>query len=104
MGMRLAGVDSSIEDGWLRSTATLGTVTFQVGGDSLANANEWRWADGTLFWQGTGSGSAPSGVYAAWNGSHGEPLRAPGCVGLQLVEAWAALDCTGTLPYVCERY
>jgi hypothetical protein len=103
-GMRLSRLDTDLEDGWVRATATSRSFAdYRVGGDSLDVASTWKWIDGTTFWQGDATGSAPPGVYANFRPNL-EPGIATGCVSVGTTYGWEAHDCTSAKAYVCERY
>ncbi len=103
-GMNLTRVDTAPEEGWLRATGNLhGLADAWIGGDSLVNANEWRWVDGTLFWTGGPTGSAPTGVYTNWSPNTGEPRVSPGCAYLIGYGRWGAQLSTAQIDYACKK-
>jgi hypothetical protein len=105
LGMRLARVDSDAENGWVRSTATQhGLLDLLLGGDSLATPMEWRWPDGTLFWQGDVGGTAPIGSYSHWQSS--QPNSSPACAFVNGDAWWVSTSCNtnNTFPYACKDY
>jgi hypothetical protein len=103
MGMRLVRIDSGTEDGWLRSTGTgRGLGDFQIGADSLAVTNEWRWLDGTLFWTGGASGTAAPGAYAGWHSF--QPVTSPACVNASVPDGWVPGTCAIPTAYACKRW
>ncbi len=104
-GMTLVRVDDEAENTWLTAAAiaagmltpTGSSVVF-LGGNQLAVNGEWRWPDGTLFW----NGGAVAGIYANWE----SPPRNGGvadCTALRGTGFWLARACNaGDARYICE--
>jgi hypothetical protein len=102
--MSLVKVDDATENAWLTAEAQArglfpGRAPLVIlGGNQLAVPDEWRWIDGTLFW----NGAAVPGQYSNWS----SPPTAGGqsdCLGLQPDGTWIARACnSGNMTYACE--
>jgi hypothetical protein len=103
IGMRLIRIDSAAENAWLASVLTNNSW---IGASDAAVEGEWRWADGTLFWLGTSTGSAQNGLYSAW--TFRSPSSNPAgedCAKLvSSVQTWNAILCSTPLGFACEAY
>jgi hypothetical protein len=106
-GMHLVRIDSQSENDFLLSEATARGVIVvvigfaQIGADDLAVPGEWRWYDGTQFWQGSSSGAAVGGLYAHWaNASPGNGAKP--CAGMLPAGTWQDRSCTALGPFICE--
>ena len=77
-----------------------------LGGSDSAVEGEWRWQDGTQFWQGDFTGSAVGGLYNNWGAL--EPNDAGGNEdGLSIVKVngfWNDLPVTAALGCYFVRY
>jgi hypothetical protein len=109
--MKLVRIDDRLEQDWVRQMAfkRAGTnnpsaVWRWLGGNDINVKGEWRWQDGTQFWQGTQSGSPVGGLYTNW--ATGQPSSQDDCQMMQnqASAVWDAMPCTLPQPYVCELY
>ncbi len=110
MAEHLVKIEDASEKDWLRSIcfAGLGTdnasaVWRWIGASDLVAAGQWRWADGTQFWQGGPSGSPVSGRYGNW--APAQPSNLGDCVAMQNNVGdsfWWSQDCALSQPYICE--
>jgi hypothetical protein len=108
-GMFLVRIDSQAENDWLMATGTgHGVFEFndfaQIGANDQAVAGEWRWPDGTLFWQGGANGKAVGGAYASWDASAPSASGVQKCSGTLGDGLWQDRSCTAAEPFICERY
>ncbi|MCB1501165.1 MAG: hypothetical protein KDK07_15490 [Bauldia sp.] len=75
LGGHLATITSAAENAFLAGLIAGEDLGAWLGGSDASEDNVWRWVEGqeagTMFWNGDGGGSAPSGQYANWN--PGEP-------------------------------
>jgi|GEM_PF-3338060 len=78
----IAGLGSQSSHRWL------GATTDEQG--------DWRWDDGTLFWQG---GLAVGEAFTAW--ASGAPSAEGGCATVRNGE-WFALDCAEEQRFICQ--
>jgi hypothetical protein len=106
-GWDLVKIRDADQNTWL--SALLGAVTDAwVGASDSQTEGSWRWVgDRTAFWTGPGStGSRVGNAYVNW--SPGGPTPEPNggetsdCLRLQEGGSWADLQCTMTLPSICE--
>lgn len=102
-GMTLIRVDSAEENAWLLTRfSALGMflderTLIMLGGSDLAVDGEWRWPDGTLFWD----GAAVGGAYINWENPPGGGQQ--NCMGMQLDGRWVPRACnSGNVTYACE--
>jgi hypothetical protein len=108
-GMLLVRIDSQAENDWLGATGTAhGVFEFndfaQIGASDSAVAGEWRWPDGTLFWQGAANGNVVGSGYASWDASSPSASGVQRCSGTLGSGLWQDRSCTGAQPFICERY
>jgi hypothetical protein len=111
LGMLLVRIDDAAEKDWLHGIcfAAVGTDNVSavwpwIGASDEAVAGEWRWADGTQFWQGSQTGSPVAGLYANW--AAGQPASKDSCGAMQnnpVDSFWSAQPCSSPHPYTCER-
>jgi hypothetical protein len=106
-GMTLVRIDRATENDFLLSAGTAhGVFTFnnfaQIGASDQAVGGEWRWADGTLFWQGGSGGKLVPGFYANWDGQSPSASGAQQCSGLLVSGLWQDRSCTAEEPFICE--
>jgi hypothetical protein len=102
-GMTLIRVDSAEENTWLLDEFTarglfldIRTLVF-LGGTDGAVEGEWRWPDGTLFWDGAPVG----GLYNSWM-SPPSGARSD-CLGMHPDGYWVARTCnSANVTYACE--
>lgn len=107
VGMDLVHVESQTENDFLVDAgATRGVFEFnnfaQIGASSQAQAGEWRWPDGTLFWQGGSNGDPVGGLYSNWDTSSPSASGASRCSGILTSGIWQDRTCTGAEPFICE--
>jgi hypothetical protein len=109
--MKLVRIDDTAEQAWVRTQAYKNVGTNNVsavwrwlGGNDIAVRGEWRWPDGTQFWQGTQNGTPVGGLYSNW--SVGQPGSQDQCALMQNLPTavWSAMPQTVVQPYVCELY
>jgi Lectin C-type domain len=103
-GMSLIRVDTAEENAWLLQqfidhgmfVGAGGPVVF-LGGRDTQVAGEWRWEDGTLFWNGAPVGT----IYTNWSTP---PKNSQGdCVGMSGDGKWVSRSCnTGNATTGCE--
>jgi hypothetical protein len=96
-------VDSDAENTFIGTTMFgMGTQFIWLGGDDLTTADSWHWHDGSLFWTGASSGSAPSGVYANWFTNYPDPGGTTRCLEMRDDYTWDDKRCSQGKRYVCE--
>ena len=110
--MKLVRIDDAAEQVWLRdmafkivgTTINVATAWRWIGANDIAVNGEWRWPDGTQFWQGAQNGSPVGGLYSNW--SNGQPSQQDGCAMMQnqVSAVWDGMPCTVVRPYICELY
>jgi hypothetical protein len=109
-GLQLARIGSQSENDFLLTAATqhglLAVNGFvQIGATDLAVTGEWRWRDGTQFWQGDGSGSPVAGLYSNWlspSPVSGESDGNKHCAGMLADGTWQNRSCTAYSPAICR--
>ncbi len=98
--MLLVRIDNNDENLWVANVV----ADSWIGADDLQVPQEWRWADGTLFWMGDKSGAAVDNLYTAWAPS--QPATSPSSSDCGRMDSrnltWVAVFCTGSNPFVCE--
>lgn len=105
--MHLVRVDTQAENDFLGTTGAASSV-FTLNGFALIGANdqavagEWRWRDGTLFWQGGPAGSAVDGLFSKWTASSPSSSGIQQCAGLLDTGLWQVRSCTAVVPFICE--
>lgn len=105
--MHLARIDSQIENDFLVSTGgPFGVFALngfaQMGANDLELAGEWRWVDGTLFWQGGPTGAAVDGLFSNWLASSPSSSGVQQCSGILSSGKWQVRSCTALVPFICE--
>ncbi len=96
----LASILSAEEQTAVQSLVATHGASCWVGGSDAAVEGEWRWQDGTQFWQGNFGGSAVGGMYNNWGA--GEPNDAGGDEdGLTVGTTGLWNDYTTTLTQTC---
>jgi len=106
-GMRLARVDTLLENAWLRSTGDAHSMAEQwIGIEDPNRTLNWQWTDGTVFWTGSSNGSAVGGLFSNWNPNNPSGNSVRNCASMQGVSSgtWLDRSCTSLLSYVCELY
>lgn len=106
-GMHLVRIDSQLENDFLVSTGgPFGVFALngfaQIGANDLALAGEWRWVDGTLFWQGGPTGAAVDGLFSNWLASSPSSSGVQQCSGILSSGKWQVRSCTAVVPFICE--
>ncbi len=104
-GMTVAMVDDAAENAWLASEilsrgllVTNDSRVVLLGGDRLAVSTEWRWLDGTLFW----NDGAVAEVYSNWASAPNKGGTSD-CLGMKWDGLWVQRACnSGDAFYVCE--
>ncbi len=102
LDMHLVKIDSAEENDFVASNMFGTNLNFiWLGGDDIATEGSWLWRDDALFWTGTSSGSAPTGVYTNWYPGY------PGgnntdCLEMRDDGTWDDKQCTQGKRYVCE--
>ncbi len=105
--MHLTRIDAEAENAFVVATAQAQGV-FDLNGFALIGANdralagEWRWGDGTLFWQGGPTGSAVGGQFAKWAASSPSVNGVQQCAGLLQASDWQVRSCTAVVPFICQ--
>jgi len=101
--MHLVKVSSEMENTFIAQTAFGAGVSFLwLGGDDLTTEGSWHWQDGTLFWTGSSSGSAPVGAYTSWYiGFPGTGTNSD-CLEMRDDGTWDDKQCSQGKRYVCE--
>lgn len=70
-GMHLIRIDDAAENLFVRSLVDpLPNPQAWIGATDEAVEREWRWADGTQFWQGNQTGAPVGGLFSAWASGH----------------------------------
>jgi hypothetical protein len=110
LSMSLVRINDADEKNWLRSVRFVAaggdntSATWPwLGASDEAVAGEWRWADGTQFWQGNQTGAPVAGLYANW--AAGQPVSKDSCGAMQNNpndSFWSAQPCSSPHPYTCE--
>lgn len=105
--MHLVRVDSQVENDFLVSTGgPFGVFALngfaQIGANDLDLAGEWRWVDGTLFWQGGPAGAAVDGLFSNWLASSPSSSGVQQCSGILSSGKWQVRSCTAVVPFICE--
>jgi hypothetical protein len=105
--MTLARVDSQAENDFLVSAGMAhGVFAFnnfaQFGANDQSVAGEWRWLDGTLFWQGGSNGAVVGGAFANWDNQSPSAGGTQKCSGMLAAGTWQDRTCTGAEPFLCE--
>lgn len=109
-GFQLVRVDDAAELTWLlgicfaaAGSNNTASIWPWLGANDLAVDGEWRWADGTQFWQGTQTGGPVDNLYNHW--AQGQPVSKDSCGAMQnngSDSLWSAQPCTSLHPYTCE--
>jgi hypothetical protein len=103
LGMHLVKIDSAAENDFIASNMFGTNAAFiWLGGDDRAVEGTWRWHDGTLFWSGTSSGMAPSGIYTNWYPGYPGAAATTDCLEMRDDATWDDKQCTQGKRYVCE--
>jgi len=105
--MHLVRIDSKAEGDFLIQEGTPRMVFSSdgfalIGASDQALAGEWRWVDGTLFWQGGSAGAAVGGLYANWFAASPSASGAKQCAGTLISGSWQDRSCTALEPFICE--
>lgn len=100
----LATITSSAENDFIKARLT---GDGWIGAADTAVEGDWRWMTGpeagTLFWRGTGGGSAQGGNYANWNAGEPNQSGEEDCAETYVASGkWNDLPCSQTLGYVVE--
>jgi hypothetical protein len=102
LGMHLVKIDSSEENAFIASTMFGTNLNFiWLGGDDIATEGTWNWNDGSLFWTGNTSGSAPPGIYTNWYPGYPGGNNAD-CLEMRDDATWDDKQCSQGKRYVCE--
>lgn len=102
-GMHLVVVASAAENDFVGATAFATGIAFVwLGGDDLSVEGSWHWQDGTLFWTGTSSGSAPPGAYVNWYPGYPGSAATTDCLEMRSDLSWDDKQCSQGKRYVCE--
>jgi hypothetical protein len=106
--MHLVRIDSQAEADMITNAGPLlgvfngdGYVT--IGGSDEAKQGEWRWQDGTQFWQGGPNGTAVGGLYSSWFTASPAATGTKNCAGILIFGSWQDHDCADPQEFVCER-
>lgn len=105
--MHLVSIDTQSENDFLGSTGAaflvfaLNGFAF-IGANAQAVAGEWRWVDGTLFWQGGPGGVAVADQFSRWAASSPSNSGIQQCAGLLDTGEWQVRSCTAVVPFICE--
>jgi hypothetical protein len=105
--MHLVRVDSSVENNFLVSSGTtFGIFAYdgaaRIGGSDQAVQGDWRWIDGTLFWQGGPGGAAPNGLFTSWEAAYPSVSGTRQCAALLQAGTWQDRACKFVSPFICE--
>jgi len=106
-GMTLARIDSQAEnDFFLAATEALRPLApggfILLGASDEAVEGEWRWHDGTQFWQGAANGLPVDGLYSNWATASPSTNGVKACAGMLSDGTWQDRSCTAVVPFVCE--
>jgi hypothetical protein len=105
--MHLVSIDTQAENDFLgRTGATFSVFALNgfafIGANDQAVAGEWRWVDGTLFWQGGSAGVAVADKFSQWAASSPSDSGIQQCAGLLDTGEWQVRSCTAVVPFICE--
>jgi hypothetical protein len=103
LGMHLVKVSSEAENTFIFDTMFQSSPDFiWLGGDDIATDGSWRWQDDELFWTGSSTGSAPTGVYTNWYPGYPRGGSNVDCLEMRDDGTWDDKQCTQGKRYVCE--
>lgn len=106
--MTLVRIDNATENTFVLNQGTANGVFVTplffayLGSNDQAAAGEWRWVDGTLFWQGGTTGSLEPGMYANWDNKSPSTMSIQRCSGMLATGLWQDRSCTALAPFICE--
>jgi hypothetical protein len=108
-GLRIARIESQPENDFAASLASTTLRGVWIDGNDLATPNDWRYVDGTQFWNG---GPAPMGVaiggaYTNWATTDPDDVGAGATVGAHCLRmfpdgVWFDDVCNLFVPFLCE--
>jgi len=99
-GWDLASIRSAADNEFLRQ---LDPEQVWVGGSDATSEGTWVWVDdGSQFWQGEASGSAPKGAFFNWSGDEPNGSATSDCLRLRPNGRWGDFECDELLGSVCE--
>jgi hypothetical protein len=107
-GMTLVRIDNATENTFVLSRGTANGVFVTplffayLGSNDQAAEGEWRWVDGTLFWNGGTNGSLEPGMYANWDNKSPSTTSIQRCSGMLATGLWQDRSCTALAPFICE--
>ena len=108
LGGELASILSASEQSAVESLLAGAPSTYcWMGGSDSAVEGEWRWLDGTQFWQGDAAGSAVGGQYTNWDAGEPNNFLTGDEDGLTIVQAnggWNDYPETSPLNCYIVRY
>lgn len=103
--LTLVRLESAAENDFVRAGAVelLSGLDVWLGGSDAAEQGVWRWADGTVFWRGTDTGTAENGAYTKW--ATGQPSGGTGedCTELRTGNRWNDVTCNLLRQFACEQ-
>ncbi len=106
--MKLARVNDPQENQWIIDEASTFMVPsyfqyFWIGGSSIGEAGNWRWADEVEFWSGLSDGNPMTGVYVNWVENAPNNGLSEFCLMMDIA-GWDDTECAEERAYVCESY
>lgn len=107
-GMDLVVIGSAEENQFVFDWVNTRRKQVFIGGTDVATEGDWRWVDGTPFWNGVANGSAVGGAYTSW--TPGQPDNAASasyegdCAYMSWQDSgrWQDWWCQQSLDYMCE--
>lgn len=101
LGMHLVRIDDAGEQAFVEGLRVSDEVW--IGASDQAVQNEWRWADGTLFYMDAmGGGSAVGGAYVHWGAAEPNGAARENCGVLSRSGFWIDFPCDLTGATFCE--
>jgi len=110
IGMSLVRIDDLAENDWLDAnrnvTGSGSPPNVWIGASDAGVEDEWRWADGELFWTGDHLGMPENGLFANWYDREPNDVDLAadedcGSLGSNRPE-WFDSACDQLYPYICE--
>lgn len=107
-GMDLVTIESAGENQFVFDWVNPNRAQAFLGGSDLTTEGEWRWVNGTVFWSGDTSGSAPAGAYTNWGAgqpdNYGTNMADGDCLYMSWTDDgfWSDTRCEQFYDWVCE--
>lgn len=102
-GMQLTRINSATENSRLRTNATtyFGSVDVWIGANDLGNERDWRWSDGTQFYN-QSTRTAIGGAYINWNSGEPNDDGEEDCGEMKSNGRWNDSECESSQPRICS--